>query len=101
MFLDKKRYSKRVLEKCGNCFTNCITSFRLNDSNIVVIIATVGLHPILFKPFLWIPKHVLGQINFDLWQKTWEFSNIRLGHSHLGRQLEYLKLLKGDNSTPP
>ena len=26
------------------------------------------------------------------------FSNIRLGCSHLGRHLEYLKLLKGDNT---
>ncbi len=93
--------NKRVLDTGGN-FTNFTTSFRLNDSNIVVAIAT--LHPILLKPFLDIPKHVLGQNNFDLWQKTLkqlEFSYIHHGHSHIGRHLEYLKLLKGYMSTPP
>ena len=94
----QKNCIKRVLEICGN-FT---TYFRLNDIDIEITIATV--HPILLNPFLWIPTHVIGQNNFDLWQKTlkqWEFSNIRLGYSHLGRHIEYLKLLKGDNYTPP
>ena len=93
--------NKRVLESCGN-FTNFTTSLKLNDNNIVVTIATV--HTILLKPFLWILTHVLGQYNFDLWQKTLkyrEFSKIKFGYTHLGRHLEYLKLLKGDRSTPP
>ena len=77
--------------------------YRLNVSYMVLVtIATV--HSILLKPLLRIPKYVLGQNNFYRWQNilnVWKFSNIRLGHNHLRRHLEYLQLLKGDNSTPP
>ena len=51
---------KCVLELFGN-FT---TFFRIHDTYIVVIMATV--RPILLKPFLWIPIHILGQNRFDL-----------------------------------
>ena len=63
------------------------------------------VRPILLKSFQWIPIHVLCQNSFDLHGRKYievvEFTNIRLGHSHPGRHLEYLKLLKGDNSTQP
>ena len=102
MFLDKRAIVNVFLKIVAILPIWLPLSDFFNDSNIVVSIATV--HPILLKPFLWIPKHVLGHNNFDLWEKTLNmraFSNIGFGHSDLGRHLEYFKLLKSDNFTPP
>ena len=42
----------------------------------------------------------IGQNMADLWQKNIEIVGISFGN-HIRRHLEYLKLLKGDTSTPP
>ena len=46
----------------------------------------------------------LVQNSINVWQKTLNyrtFSNIRLGDGHIGRHLEYLKMINGDRSTLP
>ena len=63
MYLDKKAEINVFLK-----FVAILPYLSDFDSNIAVTIATE--HAIIIKPFIWIPRHVLGHNNFDMWQKT-------------------------------